>query len=646
MEIVSTIPPYRTDVFGKCQKTYRAWDMFIPYMSQHSVYISRITLEWSDMDLDYSISFWDRERDIDLTRSEFFRTEYEFFEKSDTTFMAVPIVLMFSENVNHANILILQKCDGEIKAERFEPHGNSPSKYHMDEFDNILREMFPTLEVKFEQPSLQHYECFECPQYNYTYEDEGYCLAWTWVYLELRILNPAKTRTELISEFRLKFGSMGVYIRQYVDYVRSWDIKTMFDNLRALSYDKRMDKLPGNMRYVDDCNTKTAQSLKCPMDGCESFCRWNASIWLWALVMKVVHEKEKWGTVGKEPVSCIGMILRVGEIYHYFFTSSGMVVLYGTSDGRRMDQNRVEEFIETWVEIVETETYTIGFLFNVSNPTTAMTDTTTMTDMELQFPNQSYTIEDTKLIPKATSFKYPFIDEESQPFIGWRKTATILSTRELPPDDILMEDTWSDRLRDILSYISKNWFREFVVGLLMYTGEVRRYIYFNPKTKEWHSGEVTEFPIDDPFESIENVIGTWIKDMSVSKYNITFITTRFRLRTRQDWKDYDTFFKIEDQKDHDTFFKVEDLDQKELQDWKKELLLHINKELSRKIYIGHIVEEKPVTSGKPIFNFGFDDFNFGSSSNGSSFNGSSFNGFSSNGFSFGTPNRPTKKPKT
>ena len=85
--------------------------------------------------------------------------------------------------------LFYKKCDGEIKAERYEPHGNSPSKYNIDKFDKILEKMFPTLKMtKFEQPSLQYYECSECHHDGYTYKDDGYCLAWTWVYLELRVL--------------------------------------------------------------------------------------------------------------------------------------------------------------------------------------------------------------------------------------------------------------------------------------------------------------------------------------------------------------------------------------------------------------------------------------------------------------------------
>ena len=135
--------------------------------------------------------------------------------------------------------------------------------------------MFPTLKMtKFEQPSLQYYECSECHHDGYTYKDDGYCLAWTWVYLELRVLNPTKTRTELILDFRLKFYSLGVYIRQCVDYVRSYGMELLFDNL---SYDKHMIKLPNNTNYIKECYTKTKQGLKCPITGCESFCQSNAS---------------------------------------------------------------------------------------------------------------------------------------------------------------------------------------------------------------------------------------------------------------------------------------------------------------------------------------------------------------------------------
>ena len=75
MEVVLTTPPYRTNVFGNWEYTnQKAWNMFIPYMSQYSVFISQTRLAWHDCCLYF------RQGD-DPTTSEVFWAEYDYVSK-------------------------------------------------------------------------------------------------------------------------------------------------------------------------------------------------------------------------------------------------------------------------------------------------------------------------------------------------------------------------------------------------------------------------------------------------------------------------------------------------------------------------------------------------------------------------------------
>ena len=240
------------------------------------------------------------------------------------------------------------------------------------------------------------------------------------------------------------------------------------------------------------------------------------------------------------------MILKTGEKeYYYFYRTSKTSIVYGIESRCFARVEGWVDFMGIWVAIVKSQPYTIGFLLNsiLDNPTT-----TTLMDMELQFPDRSYTIKDKILIPKVTSFEYPFRTRSKPSFIGWRPPATITSfIWETRPIDIWVKSTWFDRFHYILSYIPKNSLRQLsVIGLLMYTGEVRRYIFFHADTHEWHSGKMTDTgPIDEPFKNIYDVIPTWIAAMN--EHNITFITStvkqiRFK-KSWQDWlKDYNSLF--------------------------------------------------------------------------------------------------------
>lgn len=171
--------------------------------------------------------------------SDIYREEFKFNQKSIDNLKYclngknrfIIISLTFCKDIEskkcHANILIYDKVQKEL--ERFEPHGEF-TNYDVSNMDNRIRE-----ELEKYIPIEKYYLPLDfCPSQGFQkleesklkteYDYNGYCLAWSIWYADLRLSNPDIDRKEIvdyaINEISLK-TSFKKFIREYSDYLAS-----------------------------------------------------------------------------------------------------------------------------------------------------------------------------------------------------------------------------------------------------------------------------------------------------------------------------------------------------------------------------------------------------------------------------------------
>lgn len=164
--------------------------------------------------------------------------------KRNTTSFVIPLVLCFSDNSGHANLLIYRKNDNTI--EHFEPHGKYGPNYEdtvyiekeLNRFIDILNKKLKEDKidiVKFKTsndvcPVIYGFQTIEEIYGNKkeTIEGGGYCAAWSMFFAELCLKNPNISSNELLILIFNKLNDMsltdrGKYLRKlirgYVDVI-------------------------------------------------------------------------------------------------------------------------------------------------------------------------------------------------------------------------------------------------------------------------------------------------------------------------------------------------------------------------------------------------------------------------------------------
>lgn len=120
-------------------------------------------------------------------------------------FVLIKLTLVVSENGSHANMILYDKQFNTV--ERFEPYGDTPmmNSDKLDEFltDNLCP-MFnsKTKYVKpkdyIETPGFQLASYDDNTAYKKLGDPAGYCLAWCFWYIEMRVTNPNLNQVDLI----------------------------------------------------------------------------------------------------------------------------------------------------------------------------------------------------------------------------------------------------------------------------------------------------------------------------------------------------------------------------------------------------------------------------------------------------------------
>ena len=150
-------------------------------------------------------------------------------------FIIYKLTLCPYENGTHANICIYDKQNKTI--ERFEPFGYN-SLLDADTLDDRLEKYFKNYygDIKYIKPKdyldkikFQIISDDNNPNNKKLGDPFGYCLAWTYWYMELKINNPDDKPDELINnaynEIIKKYGNQSGFMLQFIrDYARELDV--------------------------------------------------------------------------------------------------------------------------------------------------------------------------------------------------------------------------------------------------------------------------------------------------------------------------------------------------------------------------------------------------------------------------------------
>lgn len=165
--------------------------------------------------------------------TQFFTEIKKCLQNKEINLIIIPISLHFPRNINHYNVIIINKIDGK-RIEYFEPHGtnfifDSASLYEYKVYDtiqHILTQYLPLFQYKFINANQK------CPrglQFKQTLvfqtrppKNYGLCVAWCLLIIHLRILNP-KISLGYIVETMLKYTPSELHdiITKYIRFIET-----------------------------------------------------------------------------------------------------------------------------------------------------------------------------------------------------------------------------------------------------------------------------------------------------------------------------------------------------------------------------------------------------------------------------------------
>ena len=155
--------------------------------------------------------------------------EHYFRCKKNNKMLVVPLTVMSGQ---HANVLIFNPFRNEV--ERFEPHGhetgpvrfddvkiNAKLKKLVEEIDPTLKYISPYLLCPRYKNGFQAYEALaknEKGRYNNVAitDPPGFCCAWSYFYVDMRLKFPKKIGHKLIQESQDILGKDPIKLRQFI----------------------------------------------------------------------------------------------------------------------------------------------------------------------------------------------------------------------------------------------------------------------------------------------------------------------------------------------------------------------------------------------------------------------------------------------
>ena len=191
------------------------------------------------------------------------------FNNCNKNILIIPLSITDNEQSGHANMLILNKFRKEL--EWFEPHGAiSYLKYkHFKILENILKNIANELDLLYLAPSnvcpnikgFQSYDTSNLKTKNNIKDPQGFCLAWSFFYAELRMKFPKLSSKDIIDKTIHIIGNKPLQYRKFIrgqaNYINNYKLdnnKLTIKELqsRVLDYEKKSKSNSEEMKFLED----------------------------------------------------------------------------------------------------------------------------------------------------------------------------------------------------------------------------------------------------------------------------------------------------------------------------------------------------------------------------------------------------------
>lgn len=141
-------------------------------------------------------------------------------------FYILPIKVIFNKTDAHSNLIIIDNHTKTV--EYFEPHGhtfkgNVPIHYETEFISiDILYNILPFLDLYNYKNIQEEYMLGLQYKQNMINIDSGYCLAWSLLIIQLRILNVELHTNDIITDLlSMTSKELDLYIRKYITFIKS-----------------------------------------------------------------------------------------------------------------------------------------------------------------------------------------------------------------------------------------------------------------------------------------------------------------------------------------------------------------------------------------------------------------------------------------
>jgi hypothetical protein len=239
------IQKYKLKSFNK---EYNNYNFLVNYRTEEGNIIKDLILIYYDnlYELMPYLILW-RSRDLYYYDTNLKKSIKKLLKDDKVDFIYIKLSLIPNGTSTHANLLLYNKKENIL--ERFEPYGSNDllDQDKLNEFIEKLAKKIFNNKVKYINPKLfmnntkfQLISSDSDPDNKKQGDPVGYCLAWTFWYLELRLNNPDGDAKILVENALKKIVNRDSNSNQVLDYIRN--------------YSHELDKLKNN--FLKECGIK------------------------------------------------------------------------------------------------------------------------------------------------------------------------------------------------------------------------------------------------------------------------------------------------------------------------------------------------------------------------------------------------------
>lgn len=305
----------------------------------------------------------------------------------------VPLGLYDDNKYGHANILIIDLKKHKI--ERYDPNGISESSFNTDYFDeklvtylglpNNFTVVAPNMYCPFGLQRLSNRYTSD-PFSKSRKNEDGYCVAWVYVYIELRIMNRNKLPSELYAALQYSVPSLKQFIRNYSTFIQLQSQSSIRDNNQMMDIDTDDDDdnvilsdFKQNQQFIEKrellktseyktCQNKTKNGKLCPLMNCYDFCKDSQQIWSLQIFENIMELYGQYYITINDNIyfSIIGLVNQTKDETFFYITPLNQIFLGNGDNDELIKVPNFEYLYNNFLEITLSKGF--GFLIQTKTP--------------------------------------------------------------------------------------------------------------------------------------------------------------------------------------------------------------------------------------------------------------------------------------